>query len=69
MIHRWTFRDFITSNTESTARVTGYEATFDALNLVLTGGACVHHHAQSDSIYASVLTAINRVCKTLIIFG
>jgi hypothetical protein len=69
MIHRWTFRDFITPDPQSTVHVAGHEATLDALNLALTGGACVHHHAHGDSVYAPILHAINRVCKTLSIFG
>jgi hypothetical protein len=64
MIHRWTFRDFITPDPQSIVHVTGHEATLEALDFTLSSGACVHHPTSRDSIYAPILIAVNHVCKT-----
>lgn len=68
-IYRWTFRDFITPNPQSFVHVTGHKATLDALDFVLSSGACVHHPLDSDSIYSHILTAINHVCNTFSALG
>jgi hypothetical protein len=64
MIHRWTFRDFITPDPRSIVHITGHEATLEALDFALSSDACVQHPTNRDSVYAPILIAVNHVCKT-----